>query len=632
MDFRERPVSESNLEVEPEEKKTSGLKKFAQSRLGRSVLTAGAIHAAGLGIATHEYFQQQDFNERVADREKVKDTLFLPATHEELIEHLLHQAEAENIEELVESPELLKKVDIGWYFIAKEFLEKKLSAEDAADAWMNLELKRKVFKKMATISGVAKQDIWQEMMNEIADPKMYVVPPTGYEKNQEDNDYAKGKARISSYLLYGKSNCKGSVRALLSIADTVYSNDKIELQDLKIKDQGHVRLIPLIDNAEYIAEIGTKIEPLDEENKRGSVIIDNAKAAFLREDLELDELNNKFITEKFFPVADVNQDVMNTPIIPVNFDVVSKTEYDDTEGADFRGEDTPKPVITHSGHLEIPDEDDRKRVSTVVSVKIDDLVQQSDEEIAFESAAKKVGGRDWTFITYGPSEEDKFGSLPVEERERIHSEAVANLFSGEANFSTRTSVVLKNENGEEYLSDVLPEQYGDLDQTDLKKAYEDYISSEYGKKHKIKNIYIYDTKHPEEIAQFFADKKYQNVLDNDVSVSIGLPDKKDISFFSSFPDKEYEIEIISEIESFEPFKDKKIKVLRLIFRGSSYSASEKDQLDNLISQFEKMKNIQSMDIYIEDLSADTIQQVLSNEFPSLNFKVGSSNQIEVKHK
>ncbi|MCX6780187.1 MAG: hypothetical protein NT034_03340, partial [Candidatus Magasanikbacteria bacterium] len=324
-------------------------RKFDKGLLG-GLLASLALHAGG-GYEVNKVHKEVTQERLEKDRERVKDIIFLPSTQEELVQNLLEQAGVKTLEEIQKNPELAHKIDLGLFFIQVEFLEKKIDAKTAQKAALNLKLKRKVFKDLFDKT----QDpllVLNEIENEIVDPQLFVDENDLVENKKATNDYKKAEALISSPLINGPSNCYGSVKLTISIAQTALPNTKLKINEL---DQ-HVRIIAENAGKDYIVDPGAPIQEATEQNLAGTIVYDDAQLSFLSGLLHLPNPNRYIDGER--------EDTEN---------VQKADDHTQTEDSEYKNTSIGNyfdftPTTINNRHklkkhkIEIPDQADRPRV------------------------------------------------------------------------------------------------------------------------------------------------------------------------------------------------------------------------------------------------------------------------------
>lgn len=237
-------------------------------------------HVSG-GYEVHRVSEKVSSEHRLYDRETVRDVIFLPATEEELLKHLLAQTGAESVEDIHKNPEKIHAIDLGKYFLQTEFLEGKITAKQAEKAMRVLELKRDVFKKFS--EGVSdKRVVVQAILNEIAEPEIFLGKRNVHDPSK---DYKRGKSLLSSYLLDGESNCYGATRAFLAMAQNIFPEMPIGLNVFI----DHVRPTAVIGDETFIAETGVPLQRFDDAHLDGTVVYPDAGRAFLHELLQFSD-------------------------------------------------------------------------------------------------------------------------------------------------------------------------------------------------------------------------------------------------------------------------------------------------------------------------------------------------------
>lgn len=320
------------------------------------ILASLAINMVG-GVAVEKKYQDTKQEEIIKDRELVKDVIFLPANEEELVQNLLEQAGVKNISEIQKNPELVKKIDLGIFFIQVEFLENKIDAKQAKMAILNLQLQEKVFSDLYKKTNNPLLVI-NELQNNIADPQIFLDENDKIESNEKSNgnDYKKVEALLSSYLLHGQSNCYGSIRALISLLTKILPEHKFKINELDL----HARVVVQEKNNSYLVDTGTPIKKVTPDDLVGTILYEDAHLAFLSGILKLPN------PQKYYDIA--GNDSLNSA---VNLDETdSKSEekaiYKNTSIGNFF-DYTPtqlegKKQLKSLTNLPIPAQADRQRV------------------------------------------------------------------------------------------------------------------------------------------------------------------------------------------------------------------------------------------------------------------------------
>jgi len=256
--------------------------KFNKNLL-TGILASLAINIGG-GVVLEKKYQETEQARLQEDRERTKDVIFLPTTKEELVQNLLKQAGVANIEEIQKNPELAHKINLGVFFLQVEFLEKKIDAKQAKKAFLNLQLQERVF---ADLYDKTKNPLLviNELQNNIADPQIFLDENDKIEvkKNSGSNDYKSGEALLSSYALYGQSNCYSSTRVLVSLLTRILPKHKIKINELS----EHVRVVVQDEVNKYLVDTGTPIRKITPEDLAGTVLYEDAHLAFLSGILKL---------------------------------------------------------------------------------------------------------------------------------------------------------------------------------------------------------------------------------------------------------------------------------------------------------------------------------------------------------
>lgn len=345
-------------------------RKFDKGLLG-GILASLAIHAGG-GYEVDKIYKEVTHERMAEDRERVKDVIFLPLTQEELVQNLLEQAGVKTLEEIQKKPELARKIDSGKFFIQVEFLEKKIDAKTAKKAILNLQLKREVFKNLFDKT----QDpllVLNEIQNEISDPQLFVDKDDQVENKKVENDYKKGEALISSYLIHGQSNCYASLKSITAIAQVALPNTKLKINEL---DQ-HVRIIAEHANRDYIIDPGTEIIEATEKNLGGTIVYDNdAQLSFLSGLLHLPNPN------KYIDGEQEHKEELQKPDGNIQTDNKKYKRTSIGNYFDYAPTSIQNRLKLKTYEIEIPNQADRKRVQLPAKLDLNGEKKYNKQEIS----------------------------------------------------------------------------------------------------------------------------------------------------------------------------------------------------------------------------------------------------------
>ncbi|GEM_PF-3237945 len=390
------------------------MKRFVTGLL----LSLGLHVGAGIGVRTVGNERQtkllekrmQDetehkYEQKKHDRESVKEFLFLPLSKEELIDDLLKQMGVKNIEEVKQNTELTKKIDLGLYFLQVEFLEDKITAKEARDAYLNYLLKLKTFEELKE-KNPDPLYIAQEVMKEIKKPQIYAIKT--HKKRGNNFDYNPTSPRLSQLLLNGTSSCESRSKFTTAILSSLFPAlpVKLQLYAPDTKGIGHVQTIIEFQSKHYNVQTGIHVQELEEAEVEGTTIFQDARIAHLgllgiySEISIINEQNNNTILDKKYgePNTELIQDIKEERTSTDNYSYPSDSKPTKTfkgssePGDSFASEYDPDLLKNkvHTNEHQAPPRPSQQKKGGFPAKPLEKSIEVAREKLAKELTGKAV--------------------------------------------------------------------------------------------------------------------------------------------------------------------------------------------------------------------------------------------------